>query len=76
MHGRHKATLAFEFTSLLELLANDLELPQKMQDHALTGQWSDHRDCHLKPDLVLINRKPDGLQIDLVRLGSHSELKL
>ena len=37
-----------------------------------TGQFK--RDCHVKPDLVLIYRKPDDETLQLVRLGSHSEL--
>ena len=40
----------------------------------LTGDWVDHRDCHIKPGLILIYRKPDDDHLDLVRLGSHSEL--
>ena len=42
----------------------------------LTGDWKDHRDCHIKPDLVLIYRKPDDALLQLVRLGSHSALGL
>jgi addiction module RelE/StbE family toxin len=41
-----------------------------------TGDWKDHRDCHIKPDLLLIYRKPDTRVLQLVRLGSHSELGL
>lgn len=36
----------------------------------------DCRDCHVKPNLVLIYRKPDADTLELVRLGSHSELSL
>ena len=49
------------------------ELPLKMKDHPLHGDWKDHRDCHLKPDLVLIY-KVDETDVTLARLGSHSEL--
>jgi mRNA interferase YafQ len=35
-----------------------------------------HRDCHIRPDLILIYRKPDDDNLELVRLGSHSELGL
>lgn len=49
------------------------ELPLKMKDHPLHGDWNDHRDCHLKPDLVLIY-KSDETDVTLARLGSHSEL--
>jgi len=57
-------------------LAADSALPRKNFDHALTADWVDHRDCHIKPDLILIYRKPDDEHLDLVRLGSHSELGL
>jgi mRNA interferase YafQ len=58
------------------LLANDLPLESRCRDHPLTGDWKDHRDCHIKPDLVLIYQKPDATTLRLVRLGSHSELGL
>ena len=70
---RHK-TLTNEFMGLLTDLANDNPLDPRHRDHALTGDWKDHRDCHVKPDLVLIYRKPDDETLQLVRLGSHSEL--
>ena len=37
---------------------------------------SDNRDCHIRPDLILIYRKPDDATLELVRVGSHSELGL
>jgi len=58
------------------LLAADQVLPHRYFDHPLSGEWKDHRDCHVRPDLVLIYRKPDDGTIELVRLGSHSELGL
>src|SRR5580658_3184932 len=58
------------------LLAADTSLPRRNFDHPLSGEWSDHRDCHIRPDLVLIYRKPDNDSLELVRLGSHSELGL
>jgi mRNA interferase YafQ len=61
---------------VVHLLAADTPLPTSKRDHPLGGEWSDHRDCHVRPDLVLINRKPDAANLDLVRLGSHSELGL
>jgi mRNA interferase YafQ len=59
---------------VVNLLAADTPLPRRNVDHALSGEWSDHRDCHIRPDLILIYRKPDEKNLDLVRLGSHSEL--
>lgn len=74
--GRHHTTLDNDLKPLLESLANDQALEARYRDHALTGAWKDHRDCHVKPDLVLIYRKPDRMTLQLVRLGSHSELGL
>ena len=74
--GVHRATLASEFIAVIHALANDFPLDEKHRDHPLTGEWKDHRDCHVKPDLVLIYRKPDAERLQLVRLGSHSELGL
>ena len=62
--------------AILTLLATDTPLPAKYVDHALRGEWKDFRDCHVKPDLVLIYQKPDATRLLLVRIGSHSELGL
>ena len=62
--------------SAVTLLAEDKRLPKRYYDHALSNNWSDHRDCHIKPDLILIYRKPDDVKLELVRLGSHSQLSL
>jgi len=59
-----------------EMLALDRPLPPRFRDHPLTGEWRDFRDCHLRPDLVLIYRKAGSTVLQLVRLGSHSELGL
>ena len=58
----------------IELLAANGPMPPRYRDHPLSGDWKDHRDCHLRPDLVHIYRKPDADTLQLVRLGSHSEL--
>lgn len=72
--SQHRKTLAEDFTKVLTALANDTPLGPRHRDHALTGEWKDHRDCHVKPDLVLIYRKPDDETLQLVRIGSHAEL--
>lgn len=59
---------------VIELLATDESLPEKLRDHALSGTWAGYRDCHVRPDLVLIYAKPNDETLSLVRLGSHSEL--
>lgn len=48
-------------------------LPEKYIDHPLSGNWVGYRDCHIKPDLVLIY-KIGSNTLKLARVGSHSEL--
>lgn len=74
--GSYRTTLEVDFIDVLTALANDKPLAEKHHDHALIGDWKDYRDCHIKPDLVLIYRKPDIAVLQLVRLGSHSKLGL
>ena len=71
--GHHRRELEMVLTVAVSLLAEDKPLPEKNHDHALGGEWRDHRECHLKPDLLLIYRKPDAEVLQVVRLGSHSE---
>ncbi len=68
--------MPLELSEVIHLLANDTPLPSKFRDHALSGEWKDFRDCHVKPDLVLIYRLVEGDVLELVRLGSHSDLGL
>ena len=72
--GQHRVTLDDELFTVVQLLIIDAKLPELMHDHPLTGNLKDCRDCHIKPDLVLIYRKINNNTLELVRLGSHSEL--
>ena len=72
--GRHAKDLDAALLETVRMLVNDEPLPRRYFDHPLGGEWGDHRDCHIRPDLVLIYRKPDEATLELVRLGSHSEL--
>jgi mRNA interferase YafQ len=72
--GRHRATLEASLAAVLVPLMSDEALAEGFRDHPLTGEWTGFRDCHVKPDLVLIYEKPDDATLRLVRLGSHSEL--
>ncbi len=74
--GRYRAVLEGVFREVVTALVTDEPLAARYRDHALTGDWKDHRDCHINPDLVLIYRKPDDDRLQLIRLGSHSELGL
>lgn len=72
--GQYRRDIDSLVSDVVLLLAEDKSLLEKHRDHGLSGEWSDHRECHLKPDLLLIYRKPDAEILQLVRLGSHSEL--
>jgi mRNA interferase YafQ len=71
--GQHAADLDDVLKTVTELLRAGAALPASNRDHALKGPWKGARDCHLKPDLVLIYRKTERA-IELVRMGSHSEV--
>jgi mRNA interferase YafQ len=72
--GQSRRDLDSLVSGVVSILAEDQTLPEKNRDHGLSADWADHRECHLKPDLLLIYRKPDAEVLQLVRLGSHSEL--
>jgi mRNA interferase YafQ len=63
--------LIYEF---IETIANDQPLPDAAHDHALKGRWTGYRECHIKPDLLLIYKKPDKKTLMLAGLGSHALL--
>ena len=56
-------------------LANGEELPERNRDHALTGNYKGCRECHIKPDWLLIYQIADEeLILYLTRTGTHSDL--
>jgi len=71
--GRHRLIIQQDLSFIAEKLASNQELETKYRDHAMTGNWIDCRNCHIKPDLILIYREFDNI-LQLIRLGSHSEL--
>ena len=74
--GVHGKKLDALVTVIVNLLAADKDLPSNAVDHALVGKLAGYRDCHIKPDLILIYRKTNDDVLELVRLGLHSELGL
>ena len=71
---RHRRDLDSLVSTVVARLASDHVLPGNNRDHGLSGDWAGYRECHLKPDLLLIYRKPGADTLRLARLGSHSEL--
>ena len=72
--GRHRARLDADLLAILAALAGDQPPDPRYRDHALSGDWAGYRECHVRPDLLLIYRKSDADTLRLARLGSHSEL--
>ncbi len=70
---RHRKDLDSLVSAVVTLLSDEI-LSESSRDHALSGDWIGYRECHIKPDLLLIYRKPDADTLRLARLGSHSEL--
>ena len=56
-------------------LANKETLEERFQDHPLNGEFADFRECHIKPDWLLIySIDEEELELFLFRTGSHSDL--
>ena len=61
--------------NIINRLANDEVLEQKYKDHSLKGEFKGFRDCHIKPDLVLIySKNKNALLLTAFRINTHSEL--
>ena len=72
--SRHGKKLDVLLMEAVNMLAADTPVPRRYFDHPLAGEWNDYRDCHIRPDLILIYGKRDDESLELVRLGSHSQL--
>lgn len=58
---------------IVSAIANCEALEERHRDHALSGNWTGSRDCHIEPDWILIYRV-DGDFLFLERTGTHSDL--
>ena len=70
---QHNIKVVDELNSAIEVLANEKQLAEKYQDHQLTGNYKGSRECHVKPDVLLVYNV-NGKILTLQRIGSHSEL--
>ena len=71
---RNNPKKAQALLEVLYLLEQELEIPQEYNPHMLTGDYNGCMECHIQGDFLLIWIDEDVAEIDLVRLGSHSEL--
>lgn len=61
--------------NIIDQLAEQKPLEKRYCDHQLTGVWNGYRECHLKPDLLLIYKiEKQALILILADIGSHSQL--
>ena len=48
----------------------DTDAASRYVDHPMKGEYNDCRECHLRPDLVLVYRKLDPNVLELIRIGT------
>lgn len=70
---KHQKEVLLELQEIIGLLVNKKSLPSKRRDHNLTGNWINHRECHVRNDVLLIYKVEEDV-LFLTRFGSHSEL--
>lgn len=66
-----------ELDIVIQLLVEDITLPAKYLDHPLSGQFIGYRECHIRPNWLLIYRKSNNNDVELlslIRTGTHSDL--
>ncbi|PTL33885.1 type II toxin-antitoxin system mRNA interferase toxin, RelE/StbE family [Prevotella sp. oral taxon 376] len=75
-----------DLNEVIRLLAEDKPLPAERRDHALTGEFSGLRECHIHPDWLLVYSKEDIISaekesvekelhiLNLIRTGTHADL--
>ena len=70
---QYQQTVIDELDKITDFLREKKKLPEKYKDHALSGDYVGFRECHVKPDVLLVYDFDDKF-LYLIRLGSHSEL--
>ena len=60
-----------ELNDVIYKLANDIPLPKEKKDHALRGNYVGYRECHIRPDWLLIYRKTDNNELQILELCSN-----
>ena len=73
---KSNTTLIKEINATVRLLSeSDTPLPEKYNDHQLKGKFAEFRECHIRPDWLLVYKKTKkDLILMLVRTGSHSHI--
>ena len=75
-----KTTTKFEkdlklLKEVIDILSKGEKLEEKYKDHYLQGNYSGFKECHIKPDWLLVYKIEDNvLVLTLSRTGTHSDL--
>ncbi len=70
---KYRTDIVDELDKVLSHLIHKKKLPKKYKERALSGNYTGYRECHIKPDVLLIY-KIDKEAVTLTRIGSHSEV--
>ena len=71
---RNKPQKLEKLLNVFRMLENEMELPAELKAHKLTGKYKGCMECHIEGDFLLIWFDEDSNFIDIIRIGSHSEL--
>lgn len=64
-----------QLMAVIEMLANGIQLPEEYHDHPLAGNYQGCRECHIRPDWLLVYKLFDDiLVLECTRTGTHSDL--
>lgn len=75
LKGRYSQDIELLVQTVITYLMQGQPLPREYKDHAVLAEWENHRECHLKPNLLLVYRVVDN-ELQLARLGSHTRIFL
>jgi mRNA interferase YafQ len=70
---QYQKSAMLDLRAVIEFLLKQEPLKEKYCDHPLGGNWIGHRECHIKPDMLLIYTSNEE-SLFLERVGSHSDL--
>lgn len=72
--GKNRLVVKNELWDVVNILAEDLPLDPSYDDHPLHHNWEGSRECHLRPNFLLVYTYIDDDVLRLERLGTHSEI--
>ena len=71
---RHNPKKMNGLFKVLDMLIEGVEIPESYEPHKLIGQYKGCMECHIEGDFLLIWLDINSDIIEIIRIGSHSEL--